>query len=65
MAGIPAEVVTAVRAVKVVRVAADTAVRAEMRDPAAQAAVREDHAAASGNISARRRFASSAWKKWI
>ncbi len=65
MAGIPAEVVTAVRAVKVVRVAADTAVRAEMRDPAAQAGVREDHAAASGNISARRRFASSAWKKWI
>ena len=63
--GIPAEVDTAVRVVKAVRVAVDTAVRAAMRDPAAQAAVRVDHAAANGNISARRKFASSAWKRWI
>jgi hypothetical protein len=55
---------TAVRVVKAVRVAAGTVVRAEMRDPVAQAAVREDHAAASANISARRKFASSASKKW-
>ena len=64
MAGTPAEVDTAAPAVKAVRVAG-TVVRAATRDRAVQAAVRVDHAAASGNISARRRFASSALKKWI
>jgi hypothetical protein len=63
-AGIPAVVDTAVRVVKAVRVVAGTVVRAEMRGRVAQAAVREDHAAAKGNTSARRKFASSASKKW-
>jgi len=65
-AGIRAVAVTAVRDAKAGR-EADTVVRAETGDravPAALAAVREDHAAASGNISARKRSASSAWKKW-
>ena len=64
MAGTPAEVDTAAPAVKAVRVAG-TVVRAAMPVLAVQAAVREDRAAASGNISAKRKFASSAWKKWI
>jgi hypothetical protein len=56
---------TAVRAVKAVRVAADTVVHAAMLVLAVQVAVRVARAAANGNISARRKFASSAWKKWI
>ena len=65
MEGIPAVVGTAGRVVKAVRVVADTVVRAETRDRVAQGAVREDHAAASGNISAKRKFASSASRRWI
>ena len=55
--------VTAVRAVKAVR-GADMAVRAGTPDQAVQAEVREDHAVASGNISARRKFASSVSRRW-
>jgi hypothetical protein len=55
--------VTAVRAAKAVQVA-DMVVRAGTPDQAARAAVREDHAVASGNISARRKFASSVSRRW-
>ena len=62
MAGILAED-TAGRVVKAVRVVV-TVDRVAMRDLVAQAAVRADHAGASGNISERRKFASSASRRW-
>jgi hypothetical protein len=60
---IRAAAVTAVRAAKAVR-GADMVVRAGTPDQAVQAEVREDHAVASGNISARRKFASSVSRRW-
>ena len=62
VAGIPAED-TADRVVKADRVAA-TVARVAMRGRVVLAVVREDHAAASGNISAKRKFASSASRRW-
>jgi hypothetical protein len=60
---IPAAV-TAAHAVKAGQ-AVGMAGRAGTRDQAVRAAVRVAHAAASGNISAKRKFASSASRKWI
>jgi hypothetical protein len=54
---------TADRVVKADPVAV-TVDRVAMRDPAVLAADPEDHAAASGNISGRRKFASSASRRW-
>jgi hypothetical protein len=62
VAGILAED-TAGRVVKAVRVVV-TVDRVAMRDRVDQAAVQVDHAAASGNISGRRKFASSASRRW-
>jgi hypothetical protein len=53
---------TADRVVKAGPVAV-TADRVAMRDRVVLAAVREDHAAASGNISGRKKFASSASRR--
>jgi hypothetical protein len=61
-AGIPAED-TAGRVVKADRVVG-MADRAVMRAPVDQAADPVDHAAASGNISARRKFASFVSRRW-
>jgi hypothetical protein len=54
---------TADRVVKADRVGV-MVVRAAMAVRVGLAAVREDHAAASGNISGRRKFASSASRRW-
>jgi hypothetical protein len=56
---------TAVRGAKAGRVVAGMAARGVMAAAlAAPAAVREGHAGANGNISARRKFASSASRRW-
>jgi hypothetical protein len=63
VAGIREVAVTAAPVVKADR-AAGMVVRAETQDRVDRAAVPEGHAAASGNIFARRRFASFASKRW-
>jgi hypothetical protein len=57
--------VTVARAVTAVHRGGKADAKVVRAAKADQAAVRVDHAAASANISARKKFASSASKKWI